>query len=197
MNGHPTAAPRPPARSVQEVLDLYRRWGSEHYDETLSQSAHAEQTAACAVADGASDDLVGAALLHDVGHLLELEQRAGQGGLPDADTEHESVGARYLAGLFGPAVTGPIALHVRAKRYRCAIDPEYLRTLTAGSTRSLAMQGGPADAEEVASFESNPGHRDAVRLRVWDDRGKVEGLEVASLEHYRGLLERLSDRHRV
>ena len=89
-------------------------------------------------------------------------------------------------------MTGPIALHVRAKRYRCAVDPAYLAGLSDGSTRSLALQGGPADADEVASFESNPGFADAVRLRSWDDGGKIDGLEVADLDHYRPLLEQLA-----
>ncbi len=180
------------ATSVDEVLELYRRWGSEHYDEEISQTDHAIQTAALAVAEGAAGDLVAAALLHDVGHLLELESRDGRGDLPTVDLDHEAVGARYLAGLFGPGVTGPIALHVRAKRYRCAVDPAYLAGLSDGSTRSLALQGGPADADEVASFESNPGFADAVRLRSWDDGGKIDGLEVADLDHYRPLLEQLA-----
>ena len=46
-------------------------------------------------------------------------------------------------------------------------------------------------AEEIAGFESNPGHADAVALRGWDDGGKHEGLEVAPLEHYLELLRRL------
>ena len=31
----------PPARHLDEVLTLYDRWGAEHYDEDLSQLAHA------------------------------------------------------------------------------------------------------------------------------------------------------------
>ena len=57
-------------------------------------------------------------------------------------------------------------------------------TLSDGSRRSLALQGGPYDLDEVASFESNPGFADAVRLRSWDDGGKVDGLEVRDLDAY-------------
>lgn len=180
-----------PAASVDEVMELYLGWGAQHYDEELSQTEHALQCAALARAEGADDALVVAALLHDVGHLLELAGRDGRGDLPVDDRGHEAVGARYLSVLFGPEVTAPIALHVRAKRYLCAVDPQYLSGLSAGSTRSLALQGGPADPDEVARFESNPGFDAAVRLRRWDDGGKVDGLEVPDLDGYRDLLERM------
>ncbi len=180
-----------PASSLDEVLELYRRWASDPYDEQVSQLDHALQTAALAVADGADDALVAAALLHDVGHLLDLAATDGAGPA-DTDLGHEGVGARYLAALFPPTVTGPIALHVRAKRYRCAVDPEYHASLSDGSRRSLVLQGGPYDADGVARFESNPGFADAVRLRGWDDDGKVDGLDVQDLDAYLPLLRRVT-----
>lgn len=187
-----SASPAPRvAASVDEVLDLYDRWGRERYDEELSQLDHALQTAALAVADGATDELVAAALLHDVGHLLDLDA-TGEYASHDTDLAHEAVGARYLAARFGPAVTGPVALHVRAKRYRTAVDPAYAASLSAGSTASLVLQGGPMSSDEVVAFEANPGFEGAVALRGWDDGGKVDGLEVPDLDHYRPLLERLA-----
>jgi phosphonate degradation associated HDIG domain protein len=182
------------AGTVDEVLALYDRWAGGNYDETLSQLDHALQTAALAVDAGAGDELVAAALLHDVGHLLDLGAHDGDRRSGVGDLHHESSGARYLSGLFGPGVTAPIALHVRAKRYRCAVEPADLAGLSEGSTRSLELQGGPADAEEIAAFERNPGFADAVALRGWDDGGKVDGLPVPPLEHYRPLLERLTNR---
>lgn len=180
------------ATSVDEVLALYERWGPENYDEGLSQLEHALQTAALAVAEGAPDELVAAALLHDIGHLLDLEAAEGRWVPADIDLDHESVGARHLAGLFPPAVTGPVALHVRAKRYRAAVDTDYAAQLSDGSTQSLALQGGPMTPDEVATFESNPNFEAAVALRSWDDGGKVDGLEVPRLADYRGLLERVA-----
>ena len=53
------------AGSVDEVLALYERYGDHTYDEVVSQTAHAEQTAARAVAAGSSDALVAAAGLSD------------------------------------------------------------------------------------------------------------------------------------
>jgi phosphonate degradation associated HDIG domain protein len=174
---------------IDDVFALYARWGSDHYDEDVSQVDHALQTAAQAVAAGARDELVAAALLHDVGHLLDLEVG---GGDTDADLHHEAAGAAYLAAVFPPAVTAPIALHVRAKRYRCSVDLAYHAALSEGSRRSLVRQGGPMDASEAAVFEAHPGFADAVALRGWDDLGKVDGLAVRPLQHYRTLLERVA-----
>jgi predicted HD phosphohydrolase len=200
VSRHPAVGSRRPesAASIDEVLALYDEFGTDHYDEDLRQLDHALQTAALAVADDADEPLVAAALLHDVGHLLDLAARVGsveRGTPPEqpvGDLAHEAVGARYLAGLFPPAVTGPIALHVRAKRYRCALDPSYHDSLSDGSRRSLVLQGGPMTTTEVRIFERNPAGRGAARLRGWDDGGKVDGLEVAPLGAYRELLERVS-----
>ena len=181
----------PVAGSLEEVLDLYERYADHVYDEALRQVDHALQSAALAEQEGADDELVVAALLHDVGHLLDLAATDGGRRRADADLQHEATGSRYLTGLFGPGVTGPIALHVRAKRYRCAVDNSYLATLSEGSVRSLELQGGPADAEEVERFESNPGFERAVALRDWDDRAKVLGLVVPPMEHHLPRLRRV------
>jgi phosphonate degradation associated HDIG domain protein len=181
------------AESVEEVLGLYVAFAEQHYDEQVTQLDHALQTAALAVSEGADDALVVAALLHDVGHLLELE--AGATGPGAGDMRHEATGAAYLDQLFGPAVTQPIALHVRAKRYLCAVDAAYSDGLSEGSKRSLEQQGGPLDARSAPDFESLPESEAAVRLRRWDDLGKVDGLTVEPLEHYILLLDRVGGRN--
>jgi predicted HD phosphohydrolase len=79
-------------------------------------------------------------------------------------------------------------MHVAAKRYLCATDPSYLDELSPASVHSLNLQGGPYSPAEVAEFEMSPYARDAVRLRRYDDIGKVEGLETPDLEHYRPVL---------
>lgn len=45
---------------------------------------------------------------------------------------------------------------------------------------------------EAGAFEATPGFEDALRLRGWDDAGKVVGLDVPALAEYRPLLERLT-----
>lgn len=181
-----------PADDVDEVLALFEAWGTRNYDEDVSQLDHALQTAALARAEGADDALVAAALLHDVGHLLELRDGGVEDGQTDVDLGHEARGARWLAPVFPAPVTGPIALHVAAKRYRCAIDPAYHDGLSDGSRRSLVRQGGPMSAEEAERFAAHPACASAVALRSWDDGGKVEDLEVPDLASYRSLLEQLA-----
>ena len=114
-------------------LALYERWGDDRYDEELSQLDHALQTAALAVADRRGRRAGGR---RAAARRRPPARAAGRRRGPDGRTtdRHESRGARYLAGLFPPAVTGPIALHVRAKRYLCAVDPAYSDGLSAGST---------------------------------------------------------------
>lgn len=169
---------------------MYRTWGEHNYDEDVTQLAHALQCATLARQDGAGDTLIAAALLHDIGHLFEIERNNG----PDhrIDLRHEDTGSSFLSGSFPPSVTVPIALHVEAKRYLATTEPGYLDSLSRGSTRSLVVQGGPFSAEECARFIEQEGGTDAVRLRRWDDRGKIVDLDVAPLEQWLPLLERVA-----
>lgn len=176
--------------AVRSVMDLFAQWGGETYDEDLAQLDHALQTAALAQVAGAGDELIAAALLHDVGHLLELAAHQGAGGADDA--RHEDSGAAWLRPTFPVAVTAPIALHVRAKRYLCAVEPTYVDGLSHGSVISLAKQGGLMSAKEASSFARLPGADDAIRLRRWDDAGKVDGLDVPGLDSYAELLGRVA-----
>jgi len=160
--------------------------------EAVSMAQHMEQSAACATADGADDELVVAALLHDIGHFLSdhpidaLEQ--------GRDNYHEEAGATYLQRYFPPSVTEPIRLHVAAKRYLCATDPDYLDQLSDASVDSLRVQGGPMNSDEIRQFEVSPHCRAAVKLRLYDDDGKVAGLTIKAAAGYQdtmlGLLNR-------
>jgi phosphonate degradation associated HDIG domain protein len=178
------------------VIDELLAWYSSpaalrRYDEAVTELDHALQCAALARADGATDHLVAAALLHDVGHLV-ADDNVGLDEELAEDHHHERVGARYLARWFGPEVTAPVALHVAAKRYLCAVEDGYLEGLSPSSLRSLQLQGGPMSDAEVEAFERLPHHVEATMVRRWDDRAKVEGLAVAALDDHRPLLDRLA-----
>ncbi len=58
---------------VEEIAAVLRNVGAERYgDNDVSQLQHALQCAALAQADGASVELATAALLHDIGHLVDV-----------------------------------------------------------------------------------------------------------------------------
>src|SRR5262249_47956307 len=161
---------------------LEERGHGSYFGEPVSQLEHALQCAHLAEQENAAPELVAAALLHDVGHLLheEKEDIADRGG----DTEHEHLGQEWLSAHFGPEVTHPIALHVAAKRYLCAIDAAYFAKLSPASVQSLNLQGGPMTEPEVQDFEANEFADEAVRLRRWDDLAKEKDLSVPGLLHY-------------
>jgi len=171
---------------IDKIFDLFASFGSEAYGEDLSLERHMIQSAALAKAMGASDSLVVAALLHDVGYFLHADggARDGVGG----DFEHESLGAMWLSQAFGEEVTRPIALHVRAKQYLCAVEPGYLEQLSDASRLSLAAQGGVMSADEVAEFAKESAFDAALLLRRCDDRGKDPAMPTPSLERFRGLM---------
>ena len=148
--------------------------GRDRVAATLAEGAHA------------SAALVVAALLHDIGHLID--KKAEGAARRGVDRRHEKVGSGYLAAWFPEAVTEPVRLHVDAKRYLCATEPVYYDGLSPASKRSLALQGGPFSATEAARFIDRPHGREAVALRRWDDRAKATGAETLPLSHFRPCL---------
>ena len=174
-----------------DILALYETLGTRAYfGERVSMAEHGLQAAHFARIEGAADALVVAALLHDIGHLLEER--------PDAieewtfDARHEEIGARWLARRFDAAVCEPVRLHVPAKRYLCATDAAYSARLSEASVHTLKLQGGPMSANEVPRFEAEPFWREALRVRRWDDQGKVAGLKTLALRDYAPLIERVA-----
>jgi phosphonate degradation associated HDIG domain protein len=173
---------------IDRIFTLFREKGNgAYFGEAVTETEHALQCAYLAEQSGATPELVAAALLHDVGHLLHgLPENVAERGI---DGRHEEAGAEWLARHFGPAVVDPVRLHVAAKRYLCAVEPNYHAGLSAASQASLRLQGGSMSAAEVRRFEQEPWLRSAVGLRRWDDHAKVPGLVVPGLEHYRPCLE--------
>jgi hypothetical protein len=178
--------------SVAQLLALYRAGGDAHYGEDVTQMSHALQCAALAQQSGASEALIAASLLHDVGHLIAEVQGDLRFDYEHDDDDHEALGARVLSPIFGPAVAKPVALHVTAKRWRCTVEPDYYDTLSPTSKATLKAQGGLLDEQACRRFESHPGFADAVLLRSFDDAGKALDAEIFDLDHYVSMLEALA-----
>jgi phosphonate degradation associated HDIG domain protein len=176
---------------TDEILAIFHKRGSDAYfGESVSMTEHALQAAYFAQTAAAPPALIVAALLHDIGHLVDDVPS----DIADwtADAHHEQIGSHWLATRFRPEVSEPVRLHVPAKRYLLATDAKYFAKLSPASVITLKLQGGPMAAHEVAKFETERFHKEAVRVRQWDDQGKVAGLKTPSLGDYRALIEKLA-----
>jgi len=182
-----------PGAFVSELLGLLVERGRADYDGPVSQLEHAVQCALLAEADGAPDSLVTAALLHDIGHLIDGD-RDGAAAQRGDDLRHEATGAAFLRRWFASDVVAPVALHVRAKRYLVSADPGYAGRLSLASQQSLAVQGGALAPAECAAFEALAFAEASVRLRRWDDAAKIEGMTLPPVASYAPVLRRVTTR---
>lgn len=172
---------------VDELRVLMETRGTEPYGENVSIATHCLLTAFAAEASGASESLIAACLMHDVGHWLDE---------PDDEYgihSHGELGGDWVAERFGPKVSEPVRLHVEAKRYLCSVDPSYHDHLSSASVYTLRKQGGPMSDIEVTEFTARAYFEDACKLRrLEDDFGKLTGIEEPSLDRYEALLLKLS-----
>ena len=96
--------------------------------EPVSQLEHGLQAAGLAIKAGASEHMVLAALLHDVGHWCNPEalQMEGLGA-----RDHDRLGAEYLVAIgLQPEISALVGAHVDAKRYLAVTTLEYVAKLS-------------------------------------------------------------------
>lgn len=179
---------------VPFLADIIERRGAESYlGENVTISEHMLQAALLAEKADAGDELVTAALLHDIGHYTnEFAEDAAEHGI---DTVHEEAGATVLELYFPAVVVDCVRHHVAAKRYLCATDPDYFGRLSEASVHSLGLQGGPMSDDEVERFSSHPHLEAIVQVRLWDDQAKERDLPTPGFDHYVPTLQRVVDRH--
>jgi phosphonate degradation associated HDIG domain protein len=174
--------------TIAGICTLFDARGGRMYSgEPVTQLEHALQSAALAEAAGAEPALITAALLHDLGHLLN-----DQGETPTergVDDLHQYFALPFLRPLFGEDVIETIRLHVDAKRYLCAARPGYHDGLSADSQRSLALQGGIYSPDEADAFAALPAAAYAVKLRLWDDAAKSAGRRTPPLSYFVPIME--------
>lgn len=163
------------------LLSLRGVWDEEAVDEL----DHALQSAARALDDGADDDLVLAAALHDIGRSPLL----GDVSDNNHDNRHDRAAQDWLIPRFGERVAWLAGMHVAAKRYLVATEPGYGDTLSETSVATLAAQGGAAVDPELAQ---HPWWPDAVQLRRYDDAAKDPNATQASIEQVLAIAERLA-----
>lgn len=170
---------RPEPATLDRLRALFESAAMDaNYGEAISIRSHMLQCAELAQSQGLGPVLVAAALLHDIGWTMP--------------GRHEAAAADWLEPLFGPAVTGPIRLHVEAKRFLVASDSDYFRHLSDESRRTLEIQGGPMSAREMVAFATLPGHAAAVALRRLDDLAKAPQGGGSRFADYQPMLVRLA-----
>ncbi|WP_133647169.1 phosphonate degradation HD-domain oxygenase [Paraburkholderia flava] len=182
------------ALSLDDIRGLFEQYGSLSYSgEPVTQLEHALQSGALAEEEDAGDELVVAAFLHDLGHLLNRK-----GETPSArgvDDLHQYFALPFLRAILPEAVLEPIRLHVDAKRCLCAIDPEYFGKLSPDSVRSLELQGGIFSDEDAQTFLRKPYAEDALRVRRWDDRAKIANRVTPDIGHFLDVVGGVMERH--
>jgi predicted HD phosphohydrolase len=178
----------PKAERARLIVDYIKQHGSKHYEEDVTQYQHAVQTAYLATQMKVSNELIAAALMHDIGHML-ADDPMETNNPTILNDNHEAFAATYLRDFFPPSVYQPIYLHVEAKRYLCTIDSSYYDGLSRASQKSFHLQGGKMSETEKANFENNTYYKEATLLRQWDDKAKdVDGV-VPEIEFYEPILE--------
>ena len=176
---------------TKEIRLLYETNGNEDYDgEPVSQLSHMIQCAMQAIREGADNELVLGAFLHDVGHLLHNQQQTesmGNFGVVD----HERIGAEYLkAKGFSERICALVYNHVNAKRFLVATDPLYKAKLSIASNETLKWQGGPMNEEEIKKFRQHPFMEEIIRVRLWDEQAKHVDASLLPLEHFEEMIRK-------
>jgi len=152
----------------------------------VTQLQHALQAAQAGRQAGADEEAVLAALLHDIGHMLDGENLQDIGVV-----DHDRSAVDWLrARGFSERLVQLAGGHVAAKRYLVATNPAYHARLSPTSQRTLELQGGPMSESEVHQFRTNPLFEDMLRLRSWDEAAKDPSASPPGLESYLPLIER-------
>eukprot|EP01038_Epipyxis_sp_PR26KG_P006193 gene6193-8530_t len=178
---------------LKRLVTLFLTYGDVDYiGEPVSivnhsiQAAYHASRALASISDSiAGSEVIIAALLHDIGHVLGLEAgvsfRMGGCGVMN----HESIGEDFLLKLgFNTRIARLIGSHVNAKRYLCYKNQEYYNKLSPASQTTLGYQGGPMSEEEAITFENDPDFINYLLLRKFDEAAKVPDLQVPSFESY-------------
>jgi phosphonate degradation associated HDIG domain protein len=170
-----------------------RRGGEEYLGESVTMGEHMLQGATIAEQDGQPEEIIVAALLHDIGHFTS---EFGTFMMDDTeDRHHEDAGAAVLERFFPKIVTDCCRYHVAAKRYLCATRPDYFNRLSEASVHSLNLQGGAMTPDEVAAFERNPNLEDIITVRYLDEAGKKAGMNTPDFWHFAPMVQNLVDKH--
>ena len=170
---------------VNKIISNFKTNNKLYIGEKVTMSEHMIQTAMLAEEKNSSKSLICACLLHDYGHFIIDD--------PDfmvsksLDGKHEEIGFDFLKNYFLQDVVEPIKLHVDAKRYLCR-DKDYYEHLSYASKISLDLQKGIMKDDEAEKFSKLKYFKDAIKIRQYDDDGKVPDIEMRKIEDYKEII---------
>ena len=179
---------------VDFIGSIFEKRGDEEYlGEPVTMGQHILQGATMAEQSKEPDEIIIGTLLHDIGHFTS---EFGTFSMEDTeDRYHEDAGAAVLEQFFPKVITDCCRHHVAAKRYLCATDPEYFQKLSTASIHSLNLQGGPMSEAELKDFEKNPNLKKILKVRLYDDAGKIPDMITPSFWHFAPLVQKMVDSH--
>ena len=179
---------------VDFIGSIFEKRGDEEYlGEPVTMGQHMLQGATMAEKSREPDEIIIGTLLHDIGHFTS---EFGAFSMEDTeDRYHEDAGAAVLEQFFPKIITDCCRHHVAAKRYLCATDPEYFQKLSTASIHSLNLQGGPMSEAELKDFEKNPNLKKILKVRLYDDAGKIPDMITPSFWHFAPLVQKMVDSH--
>ena len=167
--------------NLYKVFDLYEKYGNNGYiGEDVTQFEHAMEAALLAEEYfkdkkiKISGEIILAAFLHDVGHLLKYDkifkgELMGDFGVK----EHEKKGSQYLKNLgYSNNICSLVGGHIITKRYLITNDIEYYTKLSDASKETFKYQGGNLTNLEMKNFKNDKLYYYHLKIREWDDKAK-------------------------
>jgi len=176
-----------PEEVISNITTLYLKYGNFDYiGESITQLEHALQASFLAIQNITAgdefyeerDEIIVATFLHDIGHILELENENSLNMINIKNENlgklhHEVIGATFLReNGFPTSIYKLVEGHVNAKRYNISKYPEYRDVLSSASLKTLEFQGGLMSDDEMTEFEADEYFDKLLLLRTFDDKAK-------------------------
>ncbi len=176
--------------TIEEIFSLYEKFGNEEYGEEVTQLEHMVQAAQLAEKEGYDEEVILAAFLHDIGHLLPApahDEKMGEFGAKN----HDIMGGDYLRQKgFSEIIAVLVEGHVQAKRFLTYKSSKYFQTLSEASRQTLEYQGGKMSPAEAIAFEQTPYFALIIKMREWDEEAKEVDKPVPALDKYKEMMNR-------
>jgi predicted HD phosphohydrolase len=180
--------------AYQQVTGSFDEAAKIRYGESgVTELEHALQSAELADHAGADDELVFAAMLHDVGRYAVPQELVSdtlqEVDIADNALGHGEQGAQLMANMLPARSLFCIRYHAESKLYLCQTNPNYRAKLAGASVKTLAVQSTDYYQARLDELSAHRWWQDAIRVRVWDDAAKVRGRVTRHLDYWTGRLE--------